>query len=96
MRLESPACEAMRHQVREKQALDARVKDAARELRKVRDTGDSAAVATATRRFENLREQQRFLKDALDQNSRDCTPGIQDREPVLDPAQRERQRLERP
>ena len=94
VRLESPACEVMRQQIREKQALDARVKTATRELRDLRKQGDSTATVSATRRLEAMQEQQRFLKDALDQSSRDCSPIVKDPEPVLDPAVRERQRLE--
>lgn len=94
VRLGSPACETMRAQVKEKQALDAEVKAVARAARDHRAHGDTAAAIAAERRLESLRESQRLLKDALDNTSRDCSPVLKDQEPVLDPALRERQRLE--
>ncbi len=94
VRLGSPACETMQAQVREKQNLDAEVKAVARAVRDHRAAGDTTAALAAERRLESLREDQRLLKDALDNTSRDCSPVLKDQEPVLDPALRERQRLE--
>jgi outer membrane murein-binding lipoprotein Lpp len=94
LRLESPACATMRAQITEKQKLDATVKALAKEARAYRTKGDTAAAGAAERRLEGLLEQQRFLKDALDNNSRDCASVVKDVEPVLDPAVREKQRLE--
>lgn len=92
--LGSPACQAMQEQIKEKQKLDAQVKALAKEARDYRKASDTAAAAAAERRLEGLLEQQRFLKDALDNTSRDCSPVLKDQEPVLDPALREKQRLE--
>lgn len=94
MRIESPACETMRAQIKEKQALDADVKKVARVVRDARKSGDTTTAVAAERRLEGLRESQRFLKDALDNTSRDCSPTFKDAEPPLDPAVRERQRLD--
>jgi len=94
MRLESPACETMRAQIKEKQKLDAAVKSLSKEARTYRTQGDTAAAAAAERRLEGMIESQRFLKDALDATSRDCSSIVKDVEPVLDPAVREKQRLD--
>lgn len=94
MRLESPACETMRAQIKEKQKLDASVKALGKEARAYRTQGDTAAAAAAERRLSGMLESQRFLKDALDATSRDCSSIVKDVEPVLDPALREKQRLE--
>lgn len=92
--LGSPACQTMQAQIKEKQKLDAQVKSLAKEARDYRKASDTTAAIAAERRLEGLIEQQRFLKDALDQSSRDCSPVLKDHEPVLDPALREKQRLE--
>ncbi len=94
VRLESPACETMRAQVKEKQKLDAEVKAVAKAVRDHRKQGDTTAAMAAERRLDDLRETQRLLKDALDNTSRDCSPVFKDQEPVLDPALRERHRVE--
>lgn len=94
MRLESPACETMRAQIKEKQKLDASVKALAKQARDFRRQGDTTAAAASERRLDGMLEQQRFLKDALDNTSRDCSSVVKDVEPVLDPAVREKQRLE--
>lgn len=92
--LGSPACQTMQAQIKEKQKLDAQVKSLTKEARDYRKTSDTTAAIAAERRLEGLIEQQRFLKDALDNTSRECSPVLKDQEPVLDPALREKQRLE--
>lgn len=94
LHLGSPACETMQAQIKEKQKLDAEVKALGKKARDDRKAGDTAAAVAAETRLEGLMEQQRFLKDALDNTSRDCSPVLKDHEPVLDPALREKQRLE--
>jgi len=90
----SPACTLMQSQIKEKQKLDAQVKALAKDARAFRKQGDTASAVSAEHRLEGLVENQRLLKDALDQTSRDCSPGMKDAEPPLDPALRERYRLE--
>jgi hypothetical protein len=92
--LGSPACDTMRVQIKEKQKLDAEVKALGREVRDLQKQGDTTAAVAAQRQLDGLIESQRFLKDALDQSSHDCSPILRDSEPPLDPALRERQRLE--
>lgn len=94
VRLESPACETMRAQVKEKRKLDAEVKAVAREARDLRKQGDTVAALAVEERLDALLGTQRLLKDALDNSSRDCSPVYKDQEPVLDPALRETQRQE--
>jgi type II secretory pathway component PulM len=84
----------MKHEVEEKQKLDAQIKSLAKEVRTLRKQGDTTSAVAAERRLNGLIENQRFLKDALDQSSRDCSPILKDAEPPLDPAVRERLRLE--
>lgn len=88
-------CDTMRAQIKEKQELDAKIKALEKSAKSFRKQGDTASAASAERRLSGLVESQRYLKESLEQSSRDCSPIMQDHPPVLDPALRERQRLER-
>lgn len=84
-------CAAMDAEVREKQAVDARVKTAEKQLRDYRKQGDTASAASVERRLAPMRENQRLLKESLDQSSRDCasTSNVRDPLPVQGPASRD-------
>jgi hypothetical protein len=83
------ACSSMEAEVREKQALDARVKATEKQLRDYRKQGDTASAASASERLMLMQENQRLLKESLEQSSRDCSPTLQDPVPVRDPASRD-------
>jgi hypothetical protein len=82
-------CSSMEAEVREKQALDARVKATEKQLREYRKQGDTASAASASQRLTLMQENQRLLKESLEQSSRDCSPTMQDPVPVRDPASRD-------
>jgi hypothetical protein len=82
-------CSSMDAEVREKQALDARVKTTEKQLREYRKQGDTASAASASRRLVLMQENQRLLKESVEQSSRDCSPTFQDPAPVRDPASRD-------
>jgi hypothetical protein len=67
------SCRVMDSEIREKQALDARVKATEKQLRDYRKQGDTASAASALQRLEVMRENQRLLKESLEQSSRDNT-----------------------
>jgi len=79
----------MEAQVKEKQKLDAQVKSTAKRLKAYREQGDTASAASAQRRLEGMLEDQRLLRESLEQSSRDCSPTWQDQVPVRDPATRD-------
>lgn len=83
------ACSSMEAEIREKQALDARVKTAEKQWKEYRKLGDTASAASAQQRLVLMQENQRLLKESLEQSSRDCSPTLKDPEPVRDPASRD-------
>ena len=85
----SPACRTMEAQLKEKKSLDAKVKKTTDEVKAYRKQGDTASAASAEHRLEGMLENQRLLKESLDQSSRDCSPTMQDPVPVRDPASRD-------
>jgi hypothetical protein len=82
-------CRLMREQIHEKQKLDAKVKSVSKRAEDFRKTGDTASAASAENRLKGLLENQRLLKESLEQSGRDCHPSWQDPPPVRDPARRE-------
>ena len=85
----TPACRNMEAQVKEKKSLDARVKKTTDDVKAYRKQGDTASAASAEHRLEGMLENQRLLKESLDQSSRDCSPQMQDPVPVRDPVSRD-------
>jgi hypothetical protein len=85
----SPACRTMEIQLKEKKELDAKVKKTSNQVRDYRKLGDTASAASAEHRLEGMLDNQRLLKESLEQSSRDCSPTWQDPVPVRDPASRE-------
>jgi hypothetical protein len=83
-------CRVMQEQIREKQGLDAQVNTLAKQAARYQRQGDTASAASAEHRLKGLRENQRLLKESLEQSSRDCSPTLQEPVPVRDPARRER------
>jgi hypothetical protein len=79
----------MQAQVKEKQGLDAQVNALSKQVAAYRKQGDTASATSAEHRLQGLRENQRLLKESLEQTSRDCSPTWQDPVPVRDPARRE-------
>ena len=85
----TPACRLMEVQLKEKKALDAEVKKTSDQVKTYRKQGDTASAASAEHRLEGMLENQRLLKESLEQSSRDCSPTLKDPEPVRDPASRD-------
>jgi type II secretory pathway component PulM len=85
----TPACRLMEAQLQEKKELDAKVKVTTEDVKKFRKQGDTASAASAEHRLEGMLENQRLLKESLEQSSRDCSPTWKDPVPVRDPASRD-------
>lgn len=85
----TPACRTMEAQLQEKKELDAKVKATGNQIKEYRKRGDTASAVSAEHRLEGMLQDQRLLKESLDQSSRDCSPTLQDPMPVRDPATRD-------
>jgi hypothetical protein len=79
-------CTAMKLEITEKRELDAKVKKLAKQAEKYRKSGDTASAASADRRLIGLRENQRLLKESLDQSGNECRSTMGDPLPVRGPA----------
>ena len=88
LRYQDP-CRAMQAQVKEKRALDAEVRALEKQLARYRKAGDTASAASADHRLRGLLENQRLLKQSLEESSSACRPQWQDLPPERDPARRE-------
>ena len=74
--------------LKEKKDLDKKVKETSGQVKEYRKQNDTASAASAERRLEGMLENQRLLKESLDESSRNCSPTWKDQEPVRDPASR--------
>jgi hypothetical protein len=79
-------CAAMKMEINEKRELDAKVKKLAKQAEKYRKSGDTASAASADRRLVGMRENQRLLKESLDQSGNECRSTMGDPLPVRGPA----------
>ncbi len=79
----------MEIQLKEKKELDAKVKTTADQYKQYQKRGDTASAESAKMRLEGMLQNQRLLKESLEQSSRDCSPTAQDPVPVRDPASRD-------
>jgi hypothetical protein len=79
-------CTSMKLEIEEKRELDAKVKALAKQAEGYRKAGDTASAASAERRLVGLRENQRLMKESLDQSSNDCQSTVSDPLPVRGPA----------
>ena len=82
-------CPTMEANLKEKKSLDAKIKVLTAQVRDYRKQGDTASEHSAEHRLEGMLENQRLLKESLDRSSAECSPILQDQEPVRDPARRE-------
>ena len=85
----TPACRMMEAQLKEKKDLDAKVKETSKQVKSFRQQGDTASAASAEHRLEGMLENQRLMKESLEQSSRDCSPTAKDPMPIRDPASRD-------
>jgi predicted RNase H-like nuclease len=82
------ACPSMDALLKEKKDVDKKVRETSEQVKDYRKAGDTASAASAERRLEGMLENQRLLKESLDESSRNCSPLMKDPEPVRDPASR--------
>jgi hypothetical protein len=86
-------CRRMQTQIEEKQDLDAKVKSLAKQAETYRKEGDTASAASAEHRLKGMLENQRLLKESLDQSGNDCRSVQGDPLPVRGPAAQDPERM---
>jgi hypothetical protein len=86
-------CQRMQAQIKEKQDLDARIKSLTKQAGTYRKKGDTASAASAEHRLRGMLENQRLLKESLDQSGNDCRSIQGDPLPVRGPAAQDPERM---
>ncbi len=79
-------CASLKAQVREKQKLDAEITKLAKQEKKYLKSGDAASAASASHRLFGMRENQRMMKESLEQTSNSCQNSVSEPLPVRGPA----------
>lgn len=85
-------CASLRAEIEEKQKLDAQVNALAKQEKKYREGGDTASAVSAAHRLTAMRENQRLMKESLDQRGNDCRAVQGDPLPVRGPSAQDPER----
>ena len=79
-------CASLKAQIRDKQKLDAEINTLAKHEKKYLKSGDTASAASAAHRLVGMRENQRLMKESLDQTGNACQSTTVEPLPVRGPA----------